>query len=78
MEPVIKETMWKGKNMGLGASLGRMEARTQGSSTKTISRELESINGLMEGSMMENGRITKWKAMEFLLGLMAENMKVNT
>lgn len=35
------------------------------------------MNGQMEESLKVNGKITKWKAMEFLLGPMVEDMKEN-
>jgi hypothetical protein len=39
-----------------------------------LSVAMESMNGMMEGSMKEPGSIIRWMAMVFLLGLTAENI----
>jgi hypothetical protein len=55
-------------------SCGQMEAPTLENSMITIFMDQVFMNGLMVGSLLENGRIIKWRVTEPLLGLMEENM----
>jgi hypothetical protein len=58
--PAIKESTFKGKSMELANSNGPTDQCTTVSSAITTSKDMESINGLMGESMMENGKIIKW------------------
>ncbi len=77
MEPATGETMLRERSMGLGASLGPMEAPTRGNSLKIILKDQVSTSGLMGGSMMESGRTTRWKGMVSSHGLMEGNTREN-
>lgn len=55
-------------------SRGLMPALSQVTSKTTTFTEAEFMNGLTEESTLETGKITRWKVMVLLLGLMAESM----
>jgi hypothetical protein len=74
----IKDSMLRGRNMGrvnLSGQTGVLSAETF--MTTTLRVEV-SMNGPMEEFSMENGKITRCRGMEHLLGLMGENMSDST
>ena len=54
------------KNMGKENSYGLMVADMKANFTTMIYTVKVNINGLMEESILGNGKITKWMGMEFL------------
>jgi hypothetical protein len=71
-------TTLKEKSMVTDNSHGQMAALIQGHLLKITLKDKESMSGVMEDAMKENGKITKWKVMECSLGLMEEDTKENT
>lgn len=59
-------------------SYGLITAPTMDNSIRIIFMVLASMSGLMVELMMENGLITRWKALELSLGQMVGDTKDNT
>ena len=57
---------------------GTMDQDTMENGSKIKLTEVVSMNGLMVGSMMDNGKITICMVKAFTLGKMAENTMENT
>merc|ERR1711935_824711 len=72
----IMDSMFKVKSTEKVNSLGLMEAHTMENLSRITSKAKESIIGPTAVSMMDSGKIIRWKAMVFSRGLMAEGMKV--
>jgi hypothetical protein len=77
MVPLIKATMPKERNTAKANLPGPIIVHILETSMITIYTEQVSMNGLMVVSIQVNGGITRWKAMELSLGLMAGNMWVS-
>lgn len=75
---VMKVTTLMERNMALVSFYGQTEVLTLGSSLITISKEAESISGLMIDRMMESGRIIRCMVLGYSNGLMVGNMRENT
>ena len=67
--------MYKEKNMEKVNLHGLTEVLIMENLLRTISKVRESIYGLMDVNMMENGKTIKWKIMEYLPGMTVEGMK---
>jgi hypothetical protein len=77
MELCTRGTTFTGKSMGLVISCGAMVQYIKASFSTTILKEMESIDGLMEGLSKANGRTIRCTGEESLHGLMGGNTKEN-
>ena len=75
---LMKEIISSEESMDVGSLPGLMDPLSLESSMITTSTAPVSMNGPMEESSTENGKIIKWKAMERSLGLMADATLDNT
>ncbi len=64
--------------MGTVTLFGLIRASTKGNLEIIIFKVMVYIHGTTEGLMMVLGLITRWKAMEYLLGLMVVFIKAST
>jgi hypothetical protein len=78
MKQFIKENIKTEKNMAKVLSFGKMTVVMMDSSFRIIFMGSENMCGKMEEFIKEIGKTIKWKVKEFLLGLMAGNMKGST
>lgn len=77
-EQSTKESIRTAKNMEKDYSCGETIAATTGISAKITLMVKVNTVGRMEEFMKANGLTIKWKATEFLLGLMGESTKDST
>jgi hypothetical protein len=74
---LMKANTCKVRSMEGASSYGQMEAPTLENSLITIFMDQAFMNGLMAGSLLENGRIIKWKVTEPSPGPTEGNMSVS-
>ena len=77
MELCTRETTFTVKSTGLVISCGAMGPSIKASFSTTILKEMESIDGLMEGLSKASGRTIRCMGEESLHGLMAGSTKEN-
>ena len=73
----MMDNTFKERRKGLVFTHGQMVQLMKEIGLTTRSSDKESTCGKTAGGSMENGRITIWKATEFTIGPMADDMKVS-
>jgi hypothetical protein len=77
MAPLTMVFMLKARSTGLESSLGQMVVLMTANLLTTTLRDKEFTIGVINESTMVTGKITRWRAVEFLNGQMVAGMKVS-